>query len=119
MAGQDFDEIRCEACDELMVNCQCTHPTIIVDESDTNKPYVADENGNIHEAATAAIRHGLKTKQAELVARREGYRIEALRAASRIVAGEKSNTLGGGRTPADIIGLAEHFAKYLETGERS
>lgn len=44
-------------------------------------------------------------------------RIEALRAASRIVAGEKSNAQGGGRTPADIIGLAEQFAKWLEDGE--
>ena len=46
------------------------------------------------------------------------YRIEALRAASRVVAGlydakTQYNLISGG-----TLIVAEHFAKWLETGER-
>ena len=68
-------------------------------------------------------------QEAEWVARRKAiYRIEALRAASGIVAGIYSSvgifnrptkefeTLGG--TANGTLQLAEQFAKWLETGER-
>ena len=50
-------------------------------------------------------------------------RIEALRAASRIIAGvvngEKDLTsLKGGLIPDSTIEIAEQFAKWLETGEK-
>ena len=54
---------------------------------------------------------------------REKYRIEALRAASRIVAGicvSGSPVFEDKKLLADevTILIAEQFAKYLETGER-
>ena len=54
----------------------------------------------------------------EVPDRKTLYRIEALRAASRVVAGlydakTQYNLISGG-----TLIVAEHFTKYLETGER-
>lgn len=49
------------------------------------------------------------------------YRIEALRAASRVVAGVNPTISKPGHHKiilADTIDLAEQFARWLETGER-
>ena len=92
----------CMECGKYMPNCKCTYPTVRA-EPDPDK---------------------LEPERCEtLPPEMSLYRIEALRAASRIVAG----ALAGGNPPSSdmeqatentTVRLAEQFAKWLEKGER-
>jgi len=81
------------------------------------------ENRHLNDLDAKETRYEIDVRAAHHAKRRGDYRIEALRAASRVVSGTYAKTIDEIERPvlidipATTLGLAERFAKWLETGD--